>query len=159
MAEGDWPEVVEIYRQGIMAGNATFETGIPTFAEWDSAHIDKCRVAAEMGGAIAGWAALARVSDRRAYSGVAEVSVYVAQRFRGQNIGKALLEALIEESEKNGYWTLQSVILAENAASIALHRRCGFRTVGYRERIGRDAEGAWRNTLLMERRSAAVGLD
>lgn len=159
MTEADWPQVAKIYREGIETGNATFETTVPTYEKWNAAHVQECRlVAVAEDGGVAGWAALSPVSSRCVYGGVAEVSIYVGEKYRGQNIGRLLLDALIEVSEKEEYWMLQSGIFEENIASVALHHRCGFRTVGFRERIGRDKNGKWRNTLLLERRSATVGL-
>lgn len=114
------------------------------------------RLVARGGDKILGWAALSSVSNRRVYGGVAEVSVYVGESGRGQGAGRALLEALIEESERNEIWMLQAGVFPENAASINLHLRCGFREVGRRERIGK-LNGVWRDTLLLERRSKSVG--
>ena len=105
-----------------------------------------------------GWAALSPVSSRSVYAGVAEVSVYVAASFRGQGIGRGLLEALVSCSEQHGIWTLQAGILVENDSSRELHRVCGFREVGRRERIGK-LKGAWRDVVLMERRSKKVGAE
>lgn len=89
-------------------------------------------------------------------SGVVEVSAYVAANFRGKGVGKALLNALIDASEKEGLWMLQSQIIQENTVSIGLCKSCGFRELGYRERINRDARGAWHNLVLMERRSKNI---
>jgi phosphinothricin acetyltransferase len=171
MRAEDWPRVVEIYRQGLNTGVSTLEGEAPAFEAWDAAHDRRCRLVAvadadettapngDGPGGIAGWAALTPVSKRRVYAGVAELSVYVAEECRGQKVGQVLLNALIEESEKEGFWTLQAAILEENAASLALHHRCGFRTVGVRERLGRDPRGKWRSIVLLERRSARVGSD
>ncbi|HEY6466506.1 MAG TPA: GNAT family N-acetyltransferase [Candidatus Acidoferrales bacterium] len=153
----DWPEVRAIYLEGIATGDATFETSAPEWAAWDSGHVKTCRFAARAGGGVLGWAALSPVSGRCVYTGVAEVSVYVAERARGREVGKALLAALIEASEKNGFWTLTAGIFPENAASVALHERAGFRLIGRRERIG-AMNGWWRDTLQFERRSKAVGI-
>jgi phosphinothricin acetyltransferase len=152
----DWGAVAEIYRQGIETGNATLETEVPMFEKWDAAHKRDCRIVAVLDGEVVGWAALSPVSGRRVYAGVAEVSVYVSEKHRGRHIGQTLLGALNEKSEKEGYWTLQSSITEENTSSVALHHKCGFRTVGVRERLGRDAQGKWRNILLLERRSDKV---
>ena len=157
MAAGDWPDVARIYLEGIESGHATFETEVPSWERWDAAHLPFARIVTTVGEAVMGWAALNRVSTREVYSGVAEVSVYVADECRGQGLGRVLLEALIEESESNGVWTLQASIFPENAASIRLHRQCGFREVGRRERIAK-LRGIWRDTVLLERRSTAVGL-
>jgi phosphinothricin acetyltransferase len=160
MTEADWPQVVAIYREGIETGTATFEAAVPPYEAWDAAHVRTCRLVALIDAAtLGGWAVLSPTSSRRAYRGVAEVSIYVGEKHRGQNVGRLLLEALVEASEKEGFWTLQSGVFEQNAASLALHIRCGFRLVGFRERIARDTSGTWRNTLLLERRSARVGLD
>ena len=150
----DWPQAREIYLQGISTGVATFETEAPNWAGWDAAHLPFARMTArqEGGGMVLGWAALSPVSARSVYRGVAEISVYVRNTARGQGIGRALLEALVAESEKHGIWTLQASIFPENAASLALHAACGFRVVGRRERIAR-LQGVWRDTLLLEKRA------
>ena len=152
-----WDAVREIYRQGIATGNATFEKSVPDWKQWDERHLPTCRLIARWDRKILGWAALSRVSSRRVYDGVAEVSIYVAEEARGHGIGRELLSALVEASEQNGIWTLQAGILAENAVSIRLHQRGGFRIVGTRERIG-CMDGRWRDTVLMERRSPVVGV-
>lgn len=153
---GDWPAVRAIYEEGIATGNATFETSAPEWEKWDAGHLPHCRLAARKGPEVLGWAALSPVSSRCVYAGVAEVSVYVAERARGKRVGTALLEALVEESERSGIWTLQAGIFPENAASIALHKSAGFRIVGVRERLGCMA-GRWRDVVLMERRSSKAG--
>jgi L-amino acid N-acyltransferase YncA len=157
MRSEDWPPVREIYREGITTGNATFETELPEWWKWDSGHRQDCRLIAREGEHVLGWAALSRVSTRRVYCGVAEVSVYVAAGARGSGIGKALLKGLIEESERHEIWTLQAGIFPENIASIALHKALGFREVGVRKRIGKLGE-VWRDVLLFERRSLTVGV-
>lgn len=157
MSAADWPDVVGIYLAGIATGHATFETDAPAWQRWDEAHLPAPRLVALTNEAIVGWAALSRVSGREVYAGVAEVSVYVDERVRGQGVGKVLLENLIKESEAHRIWTLQASIFPENVASIALHRACGFREVGTRERIG-QLKGVWRDTVLLERRSKVVGL-
>ena len=156
MTQAHWPAVREIFAQGIATGNATFETSVPDWAEWDARHLRACRLVAIRKGDVLGWAALSPVSARHVYRGVAEVSVYIAETARGKGIGAALLAALITESERAGLWTLQAVIHADNQASIRLHEKAGFRMVGRRERIG-CMNGIWRDTVLMERRSAVVG--
>jgi L-amino acid N-acyltransferase YncA len=171
MQPGNWPAVREIYREGIATGEATFEVELPDWEKWDSNHRKNCRLVALEPMAddsadllippgklrVLGWAALSPVSARRVYSGVAEVSVYVAAAARGCGVGKSLLKALIDESELNGIWTLQAGIFPENAASVALHKSCGFREVGARRRIGKLGE-SWRDVLLLERRSSKVGV-
>lgn len=156
MEPGDWAQVKAIYVEGIATGHATFETDAPSWEAWDASHLQCARLIARDGETISGWAALSPVSRRQAYAGVAEVSVYVAAVQRNAGVGRALLDALIAESERNGIWTLQAAVFAENAATIALHRRCGFREVGRRERIGK-LNGEWRDTILLERRSALIG--
>lgn len=151
----DWSEVAAIFAEGIRSGDATFETEVPAWSAWDAAHSD-LRVVAELDGRIAGWAALSAYSDRCCYRGVAEDSVYVAAWAQGRGVGRALLEALIARSEEDGIWTLQAGIFPENKASIRLHLGCGFRLVGVRERLG-EANGEWRDVLLLERRSEVIG--
>lgn len=159
MAASDWDEVRRIYVEGIATGNATLETEPPPWDLWDRAHRTDCRFVAREPGrpGLLGWAALSRVSERCAYGGVAEVSVYVAADARGKGVGRALLEALIRASEEAGVWTLQAGIFPENVASLAIHRRCGFRVVGVREKLG-QLRGAWRDVTLLERRSKTVGV-
>ncbi|HEX8633884.1 MAG TPA: GNAT family N-acetyltransferase [Pyrinomonadaceae bacterium] len=156
MKDGDWEQVRSIYLEGIAMGIATFETDAPAWEKWDAGHLRKARLVAREGERILGWAALSAVSDRCVYGGVAEVSVYVGARGRGRGVGRALLDALVAASEQSGIWTLQAGVFPENEASIRLHLRCGFREVGRRERIGK-LHGAWRDTLLLERRSQSVG--
>lgn len=155
MQPHDWSAVRAIYLQGIATGNATFETGAPDWEKWDLGHLPHCRLVLRIDGDVAGWAALSPVSARGVYSGVAEVSVYVAAGARGRGAGSALLEALIAESERHGIWTLQAGIFPENTASLKLHHAHGFRLVGRRERIG-CLDGVWRDVILLERRSATV---
>jgi L-amino acid N-acyltransferase YncA len=148
--------VLAIYGAGIDEGNATFETTPPTWAEFDSSKLAGHRfVALDASGTVLGWIAVAAVSDRCAYAGVVEHSVYVAPAARGLGVGRSLLEALIASTEAAGIWTIQSGIFAENAASVALHRATGFREVGRRERIGQH-HGNWRDVLLVERRSPTI---
>ena len=158
MRQGDWEGVRAVYVEGLATGQATFETEAPGWERWDAAHLPFARLVARAGERIEGWAALSPVSARPAYAGVAEVSVYVGREARGRGLGRSLLAALIEESERHGVWTLQASIFPENAASVALHRACGFRVVGTRERVGR-LKGRWRDTVLFERRSRVVGVD
>jgi phosphoribosylanthranilate isomerase len=153
LTAADWPEVAAIYQHGIDSGNATFETQLPTWERWDAGHRADCRlVAVDADGALVGWAALSPVSARAAYAGVAEISIYIAGAAQGRGVGRALLWALIAEAERAGVWMLQAVIHQDNAASIALHQRCGLRMVGYRERIAQH-HGVWKNTVLLERRA------
>ena len=152
MRAGDWEQVRSIYLEGIAEGNSTFETEAPSWEKWDEGHLQFARLVMRSGEKILGWAALSPVSKRSAYRGVAELTVYVTESARGHGVGRALLEALIEESEKNGIWTLQASIFPENSASVKLHLACGFREIGRRERIAM-LNGVWRDTLLFERRS------
>ena len=158
MEEEDWDQVRSIYLEGIATGQATFETEAPSWQKWDAGHLKQCRLVARSEETVIGWAALSPVSSRRVYAGVAEVSVYVGQQYRGAGVGRALLESLIAASEQQGIWTLQAGIFPENSASIALHLKCGFREVGRRERISK-LHGRWRDVMLLERRSKVSGLD
>ena len=159
MIPADWTSVRDIYAEGIATGNATFETEVPTWEKWDSTHRKDCRLVAAETGAfrkVLGWAVLGPVSTSNVYRGVAEVSVYVAAEARGRRVGTALLAALIGESEAAGIWTLQAGIFPENAPSISLHKSCGFREVGVRQKIGKLGD-VWRDTILLERRSSTIG--
>ena len=157
LSSADWDALRRIHREGIETGDATFETEPPAaWEDWDAAHRADCRLAAREDGELLGWAALSPVSGRCVYGGVAEVSVYVAAAARGRGIGRELLGALVAASEEAGLWTLQAGIFPENAASLAVHERCGFRVVGRRERLGRLGE-RWRDVLLLERRSPRIG--
>lgn len=157
MKPEDWPAVRTIYRKGIDTGIATFETDAPKWGQWNEAHLAHSRIVATLYDEIVGWAALSGISDRCVYGGVAEVSIYIAVNIRGKGAGTFLLKALINESEKNGIWTLQAGIFAENKASIQLHRKCGFRIVGRREKLG-CLHGDWKDVMLLERRSEKAGL-
>jgi phosphinothricin acetyltransferase len=152
---GDWPEVARIYAEGIATGNATFETEVPSWEAWDDSHLTDRRLVAEDAGQVVGWIALAPVSRRPCYAGVAEISVYVAESARGEGVGSKLLAAVAESAESGGIWTLQTSVFPENEASLALLRRFGFRVVGTRERIG-QLRGVWRDTVLVERRSEVL---
>lgn len=158
MRAEDWPAVAAIYAEGIATGDATYETEVPAWADWDRGHLPAHRLVAVGGdaGAVLGWAAVSPVSGRAAYRGVVEHSVYVAAAARGRRVGRVLLAALIASTEAGGIWTLQSGIFPENAASLALHRAAGFRVVGVRERPGR-LHGRWRDVVVVERRSTTAG--
>ena len=156
MQPEDWAAVRAIYLEGIATGNSTFEQSVPDWRTWDQGHLPSCRLVARLANEVLGWTALSPVSRRQVYAGVAEFSIYVAQRSRGRGIGAALLQALIEASEREGIWTLQSGIFPENTASLELCRRFGFRVVGTRERIG-NMDGRWRDVVLLERRSNIAG--
>jgi phosphinothricin acetyltransferase len=152
---GDWPEVSRIYAEGIATGNATFETEVPSWEAWDREHLALHRLVAERDGEVVGWIALAPVSARACYAGVAEVSAYVAERARGEGVGAELLASVIESSERAGIWTLQTGVFPENEASLRLLRRFGFRVFGTQERLGR-LHGVWRDVVQLERRSEVV---
>jgi len=153
MTEADWPAVAAIWAEGIATGNATFETEPPSWAAFDATRKIEGRFVAEDGGAVVGWAALSPVSSRPCYAGVAENSVYVASAARGRGVGTALMDALTAAAAAAGIWTIQTSVFPENAASIALHERAGFRVVGRRERIA-ELGGVWRDTLFLELRIA-----
>ncbi|MFF6885471.1 GNAT family N-acetyltransferase [Streptomyces sp. NPDC012421] len=151
-------QVVAIYQAGVDEGNATFETAAPTWEQFDAAKLHEHRFAAVddgNDGRVLGWVAASRVSDRLAYAGVVEHSVYVHPGARGRGVATVLLKTLIDSTEAAGIWTIQSGIFPENAASLAVHRRAGFRVIGTRERIGRHY-GVWRDTVLVERRSTTI---
>jgi len=158
MQETDWEGVREVFLQGIATGNATFETDAPSWDQWHSTHLASCRLVTRgPGGGLLGWAALSKVSNRCVYRGIAEVSIYVREDCRGQGVGAALLQQLINDSEAAELWTLQAHIFPENLASLKLHERLGFRQVGRRERLGKMGE-TWRDVLVLERRSHTVGV-
>lgn len=157
MLPSDWGAVSGIYAEGLARGTATFDTEIPQWSGWNAGHLESPRLVARIGEEIVGWAALSPVSARACYRGVAEVSIYVADAAQGRGVGRVLMEALIAASEEAGVWTLHSSIHADNTTSLALHERSGFRVVGRRERIARRADG-WTDTIIMERRSAVVGV-
>jgi phosphinothricin acetyltransferase len=158
MTAADWESVRAIYLAGIATRQATFETDAPSWANWNNSHLPQARLTAIANENIVGWAALSPVSSRSVYQGVAETSVYVDSKTRGNGVGKLLLQALVEESERSGIWTLQASIFPENLASISIHKLCGFHQVGTRERIAK-MNGLWRDTWLFERRSRVVGTD
>lgn len=148
-------QVLAIYQAGIDEGNATFETRVPAWPQFIAGKLaGHCYVATD-GGTVLGWVAASPVSARPVYSGVVEHSVYVAGSARGRGVGRALLAALIASTEAAGVWTIQSGVFPENAASLALHERAGFRVVGIRERIAQH-HGRWRDVVFIERRSALL---
>jgi len=153
MTEADADRVLAIYGEGIATGIATFDTVVPDWRRWHAVHRRECRLVARLGGDVVGWTALGSYSSREVYAGVAWESVYVAAAARGRGVGLALLEALVPASEAAGVWTLMAGVQAENAASLALHERAGFRRVGVHEAFGRDASGAWRDVVIFERRA------
>lgn len=150
-----WPAVARVYAEGIATGDATFETDVPAWDRWDAGHLREHRLVALREGQVVGWVAASAVSDRCAYAGVVEHSVYVAESARGQGVGRALLEALIVSTEAAGIWTIQTGVFPENTASLRLHERVGFRVVGRRKRIGKR-DGVWRDVIAIERRSPVI---
>lgn len=154
----DWEQVRQVYLDGLATGQASFETEPPSWPRWDKAHHRHTRLVVRQGGRVVAWAALAPVSARHCYAGVAEVSLYVAADQRGRGLGKRLLQELIASSERHGIWSLYGATFPENEASIRMQLACGFRVVGRRERIARH-HGVWRDTILTERRSRVVGVD
>ncbi|MDD3223150.1 MAG: GNAT family N-acetyltransferase [Clostridium sp.] len=153
----DWDEVGQIYLQGIKTKIATFNSEVPKFEKWDSEHIKECRfVAKNENKHVIGWVALSPTSNMCAYRGVAEVSIYIDENYRKMGIGQSLLKKMIIESEKKGFWTLESLIIEDNIQSIELHKKCGFREVGIREKLGKMDNGIWHDVVVMERRSKLV---
>lgn len=152
MLDSDWKRIEEIYAQGIESGKATFNTSCPSFEEWDSSHFKKCRYVYEIEGRVVGWVALSPVSSREAYKGVGEVSIYVDNAFQHKGVGSGLLKHLVENASQNGFWSILSVIFEENIPSIEMTKKCGFRYIGYRERISKDKFGRWLNTVMLEKR-------
>ena len=159
MTQFDWQQVACIYLEGINTGKATFQTEVPTWEEWNNGHVTSCRLVIRSGDNILGWGALSPTSSRCVYTGVAEVSIYIGEKYRGLGLGKVLLEDLVRLSEENGFWTLQSGIIKENSSSIILHEKCGFRELGIREKVAKMNCGKWHDVVLMERRSKIVGMD
>lgn len=156
MQKSDWPRVSEIYTQAIDRGQSTFNTVCPPFEQWDKAHIPDCRYVYEQDGQVVAWVALSPTSPRPVFGGVVEVSIYVDEAYQGQGIGTELLNWECAESEKCGFWTLYVAIFTTNFRSIALHKKCGFREIGYREKIAKDKFGQWQNIIIMEKRSKVV---
>jgi L-amino acid N-acyltransferase YncA len=153
MLKSDSESVLEIYRMGLETRNATFETIVPSWQEWNAKHLSHSRFIFEENGKVTGWAALTPFSGRKVYSGVAEISIYVATSFRGKKIGSGLMEKIIISSELNGIWTLFSSVFPENEATLRLHKKFGFRIIGTRESIAK-LDGKWRDTVLLEKRSS-----
>ena len=152
-----WSTVKKIYEQGLKTGVATFETESPNWEDWNESHLSICRFVALQGNQVVGWIALSPVSSRCVYGGVAEISVYIDEKHRGNGIGKILLTEVITESENNGYWMLQAGIMPANVGSVKLHESIGFRIVGIREKISK-IHGEWQDNLLLERRSKTIGV-
>ena len=155
MTPADWPAVRAIYEAGIASGDATFELEAPEWDAWDADHLPEHRLLArDERGTVVGWTAVGAVSDRCAYQGVVESSIYVAPEAQAKGVGRVLLAALVESTEASGIWTIQTGIFPENTASLRLHEACGFRVVGVRERVGKH-RGRWRDVVFVERRSQA----
>jgi len=152
MTARDSTRVLEIYKMGMDTRNATFETDVPTWLDWDSKRLQHSRFVFTENEKVLGWAALSAVSARPAYKGVAEISIYIDADFRARGIGSQLMEKVIQSSEENGIWTLNSSVFPENIATLKLHERFGFRIIGFKEQVAK-LDGKWRNTVLMERRS------
>ncbi|MBP5668575.1 MAG: N-acetyltransferase [Salinivirgaceae bacterium] len=152
MQADDWSMVAEIYNQGIESGISTFNKKCPDYESWDAGHTKNCRFVYEEDGKVVGWIAVSPTSSRCVYKGCVEASVYVDADYQQKGIGEKLMRKLIEEAPKAGYWSIYSVIISLNVASIALHKKCGFREIGYRERVAIDRFGKWQNTTLMELR-------
>lgn len=157
MKAADWGEVSGIYLEGINTKIATFQSELPSWETWDAGHCKPCRLVARSEGRVLGWAAMSPISSRCVYAGVADISVYTGEKFKGLGVGTALLNELIRRSEEEGFWTLQSHIIKENTASRVLHLKCGFREVGIWERLGRMDNGKWHDVVIMEHRSKIVG--
>jgi L-amino acid N-acyltransferase YncA len=155
MLQSDRERVLEIYRMGLETRNATFETIVPSWNDWDMKHLPHSRYVSVENGFVTGWAALTPFSSREVYRGVAEVSIYVANGFRGKKTGSHLMDQIIISSESNGIWTLVSSVFPENEATLRLHSKFGFRIIGKRIRIA-QLEGKWRDTILLERRSSFI---
>jgi phosphinothricin acetyltransferase len=153
----DGPQVLEIYQMGLESGNATFETEVPSWKDWDSKHLQHSRFVFTENEKILGWIAITPVSARKVYAGVAELSVYIDKNFQGKGIGSALMERVIASSEEHGIWTLFSSVFPENMATLKLHQKFGFRIIGRREKISKLDE-RWRDTILLERRSIVTGI-
>ncbi|MGQ3676894.1 GNAT family N-acetyltransferase [Tenacibaculum discolor] len=152
LTQNHWKEVAEIYKEGVATKNATFRTKVPNWEEWNTSHHQHTRFIVTEGNKVLGWCAIAPVSTRFEYRGVAEVSVYVKLGVLGKGIGSLLMDAVVKSSENNGIWTLYSSLFPENEASVKLHVKYGFRKIGYREKIA-ELDGVWRDTVLYERRS------
>jgi len=159
MTFSDWEQVANIYLEGIKTGKATFQAEVPTWQDWNNNHISSCRLVARSAEDVLGWCALSPTSSRSVYKGVLEVSLYIGEKYKGQGIGTTLLQNLVKLSEENGFWTLYSAIIKENFASILLHKKCGFREIGIREKIAKMNNERWHDVVLMERRSKIVGVN
>lgn len=158
MESEDWEQVKDIYLEGINTGIATFQNEAPTWEAWDKGHLKIGRLVARSRDGVLGWVAIAPTSSRCCYEGVVEVSIYIGEKYRGHGIGTSLLKKLIEESEESGIWTVYCSIIKENYGSIEMHKKCGFREIGIRERIAKMPNGTWHDVVLLERRSTITGM-
>jgi len=158
MTEAHWPDVAEIFRQGIETGVASVQKDVPSWDAWNARHLESCRLVAILCNQVVGWAALSPVREGEFYRGLAETSVYVRKGLRNAGIGTALLRALAWEAEEAGIWTLVAYVLAENEAGRALHAKCGFREAATFERVGK-LDGRWRDVVMYQRRSGSAGVD
>ncbi len=156
MLPSDWGRVREIYLQGIESGLSTFTTECPSYEEWDAAHLKDCRFVDVEGGVVAGFAVLSPTSSRDVYKGVVELSLYMDSAYHGRGIGSALMQHISLASEDAGYWTVYTCVLKSNEASLAMNRKCGYREIGYREKIAKDKFGCWQDVIIFERRSKKV---
>ena len=154
--QDDWSFVKSIYQQGLDSNIATFQTLCPSFDEWNDGHLQDCRFVAVYEEKVIGFAALSPTSKREVYRGVVEVSIYIDMQHTNKGIGTTLFSHLINVAKENGYWSLYSSVIEENNASIALHEKCGFRKIGFREKIARDRFNHWHNTILFERRNDLI---
>jgi len=159
MYENDWEQVSVIYKQGMDTGNCTFESNVPDYEYWNNAHLKENRIVAYINDEILGWAALSPASKRKCYSGVVEVSLYIKDIYRGEGIGSTILKELIRQSEENNIWTIYGSIFEENVASRNLFKKFEFIELGIREKIAKDINGRWRNTVFIERRSKNTKFD
>lgn len=154
MKRDDWDAMMCIYKQSLQKGDVTFTTDEPSYEEWDAAHAKECRFVYERDGQVIGYTMIAPTSKREPYKGVAELSIFVDNKHLREGIGTEMLTKLCEETEKCGYWTLYSAIFSVNQASVELHKSCGFRIIGTRDRIAKDRFGNWQSTTIMERRNS-----
>lgn len=155
MENKDWKSVERIYGDGIKSG-ATFQNKVPTFEFWDSVYLKKCRLVICEDDEVIGWTAVRHISPREAYNGVVELSIYIDKDCKGRGVGGALLNALVKKTEEEGIWSIQAVIIRNNKGSLRLHEKCGFRTIGIRDRVARMPDGTWMDVVLMERRSKII---
>lgn len=153
----NYNQVAEIYKEGLATKMATFETQVPNWDQWNKKFLPFCRIALVLKNEVLGWATLTAVSPRAVYLGVAEVTIYIKSSDQQKGLGKLLLDELITQSEQQGIWSLQASIFRGNDISIQLHKKCGFRVLGYKEKIARR-DGIWHDTFILERRSRVVGV-